>query len=136
MTGKTYTLDDFRVNEYAYSRDTITATGWGLDINFSDILSRLIQEAGRYCERYASDLFIDWASIEKKIEDGTLEAAETFLFGFRANGVDHTAYILSRYNSGAYSVPEKEYRSLWRLDITSEESDSEWRLKMVLGRVF
>lgn len=30
--------------------------GWR--INYSSILSKLIQEAGRWCEHYASDLFI------------------------------------------------------------------------------
>ena len=43
---------------------TITETGsynplegkW--EINYSSILTRLIQEAGRWCEYYASDLFV------------------------------------------------------------------------------
>ena len=45
---------------------TITATGsynllegkW--EINTSFILTRLIQEAGRWCESFASDLFVQW----------------------------------------------------------------------------
>ena len=41
------------------------------DINYSDILSQLIKSAGKYCKRYASDLFIDWKAIDSLLEEGT-----------------------------------------------------------------
>lgn len=41
------------------------------EINYSSILTKLIQEAGRWCEHYASDLFITWKhNIDKKLDDG------------------------------------------------------------------
>ena len=59
------------------------------EINESSILTKLIQEAGRWCENYASDLFIQWKyRIDSKIEDGTIETTRE-IFAFRENGVDH-----------------------------------------------
>ena len=59
------------------------------DINYSDILTELIQYAGRYCESYASDLFIIWKfCVDQKLKDRELESF-TLTFGFRSMGVDH-----------------------------------------------
>ena len=137
MLNKTYTISDFKVNEYAYKRDIHTASGYlssysgKYEINTSGILTRLIQEAGRYCESYASDLFIDWKAIEDRIYSNDAMFL-SFLFGFRQNGVDHNTFILSRFNDGMYSHPEMEYRSMWRLDIEADGKE----IKMSLGRVF
>ena len=58
-------------------------------INYSDILTKLIQYAGRYCESYASDLFIIWKyNIDDKLKDRNLESF-TLKLGFRESGVDH-----------------------------------------------
>ena len=74
---------------------TITETGsynplegkW--EINYSSILTRLIQEAGRWCEHYASDLFVQWKyEIEQKLDNGTLET-NTFVFAMYNSGVCH-----------------------------------------------
>ena len=35
------------------------------EINYSSILTKLIQEAGRWTERYASDLFLGWKEIDE-----------------------------------------------------------------------
>lgn len=132
------TTAEFKVNTYAYGRDTIECSGrWAerearFEINDSSILTRLIQEAGRYCERFASDLFIDWTAVQETIEAMTDDGHEIFLFGFRRDGVDHNAFILSRAeNQGYYGSLEHNYRSLWRLDITTSGRD----IEMTLGRV-
>lgn len=136
MPNKIYTINDFRMNSYAYK--PITASGYvssysgKYEINTSSILTRLIQEAGRFCENFASDLFIDWARIEKELDGSDAILGETFLFGFRKDGVDHNSFILSRYNNGMYACPEAEYRSMWRLDIEADGKD----INMTLGRVF
>lgn len=58
------------------------------NINYSDILTKLIQYAGKYCEHYASDLFIIWKyNIEDKLKDRNLESF-TLRLGFRESGVD------------------------------------------------
>ena len=137
------TAQDFKVNDYAYGRDTITDKGerhyrtgkW--EVNYSDILTRLIQEAGRFCERYASDLFISWESVLHWIDEAGDDEKEIFLFGFRQNGVDHNNFILSRYESGMYKHPELEYRSLWRLDVETTENEYGTKIiRLTLGRVF
>ena len=138
---KEYTLDDFKANTYAYK--PLTADGYrssysGMySINHSGILTRLIQEAGRFCERFASDLFIDWGGVESWIDNAETDTETVFLFGFRKDGVDGNSFVLSRFNGGSYAYPEKEYRSLWRLDIRTGkgEYDSD-EINMTLGRVF
>ena len=135
MLTKIYSAHDFKMNDYAYK--PIKADGYvsscsGVyEVNYSSILTRLIQEAGRFCEQFASDLFIDWKSIEKQIDCADVLDL-VFLFGFRQSGVDGNSFILSRYNSGAYRCPEAEYRSMWRLDITADGDE----IEMILGRVF
>ena len=134
---KTYTLEDFEMNTYTYKpiEDYARRDSYGRftsNINYSGILTRLIQEAGRYCEHYASDLFIDWEAFVNYLDrDPKAGDNRTFLFGFRQNGVDHDLFIFSRFNNdGIYA--RNEYRSMWRLDI--DVTDDE--LTMTLGRVF
>lgn len=130
---KEYTVNDFQMKTYAY--EPIVDTGryshghW--DINYSSVLTRLIQEAGRFCESYASDLFIDWEGVVNAIEDMQPNTEYTQLFGFRKTGIDHNAFIISRYESNGNSAGH-EYRSLWRLDIKTTSDE----ITMTLGRVF
>ena len=134
---KTVTFEDFKLNTYAYGllteegrRDYYSGK---YEINYSSILSRLIQEAGRFCEYFASDLFIDWGGVLRWMEEAEDNSESVFLFGFRQNGVDGNSFVLSRYNNGCYRYPEKEYRSMWRLEISTNDKDG---IKMILGRVF
>ena len=123
---------------YGYS-EPIESNGYLEDngkfyINYSDILTRLIQEAGRYCESYASDLFIDWHIIENDLNEGAT-ITESKLYGFRQSGVDHLDFIYSRFSN---SCPHHyhEYRSIWKLDI--EVTDDDYygkKIKMSLVRV-
>ena len=135
MTTKTYTINNFQCNTYAYK--PIEATGYissysgRYEVNYSSILTALIHEAGRYCERFASDLFLDWQAVDQTINDAEPGDSRTFLFGFRKDGVDHDRFIFSRFGeSGIYA--KAEYRSLWRLDINTAGSE----MVMTLGRVF
>lgn len=100
---------------------TITANGDPENINCSDILTKLIQEAGRYCRYYASDLFIWWPSIANKIKSGTLESGSGY-FGFYKSGVNYTEDPEKKY---LYN----EYISIWKLDRDVSE-DGEIRLKL------
>lgn len=103
-------------------------------VNTSSILTKLIQEAGRYCEAYASDLFIDWQTVEEMLS-GEREF-NTMFFGFRENGVDGESFINSRMQNDPWC---KEYRSIWRLDIEIAEDNSGYfkseDIEMVLYRV-
>ena len=109
---------------------TITETGsynplegkW--EINYSSILTRLIQEAGRWCEYYASDLFVQWKySIDQKLDNGTLYT-DTFVFAFRDSGVDHEEWYENHKNEYNY------YRAVWFLDVVVDEG----KIKMTLHK--
>ena len=94
-------------------------------INTSFILTKLIQEAGRWCEYHASDLFIFWNSIKEKIEDGTLRD-NNFVFAMYAGGVDNkSSYEKQKYNYN-------HYRAVWFLDVTVSEDGQ--KIEMVLHK--
>ena len=99
----------------AYGTKEIEAQGRNFDLNYSSILTKLIQECGRLCESYASDLFITWNGIVQKLKEKTMETS-TYLFGIREMGVDHDEFILSRYNNNGWGA-RHEYRKIYRLDV-------------------
>lgn len=133
-----YTLLAF--HELTYGSKCITATGryelgGNLEINTSSILTRLIQEAGRWCERFASDLFIYWQSIVAKMEsldDDNRE--ETILLGFRKDGVDSTQSVLYQYNENGRTYADGHYRKLYRLDMSYSDNSVLLRLYEVEAR--
>ena len=122
INDRTYTADVM-----CWARGQCTEQGW--NINYSSILTTLIQQAGRWCENYASDLFLDWKSIDNKLLSGE-EINEQFLFGFRQQGVDHAAYVQSRLKDDPFC---QEYRALWVLDIATNKEDLV--MTMQLGRI-
>jgi hypothetical protein len=69
-------------------------------INTSDILSRLIQHAGRYCEHYASDIVSVWNSIERAVNTLEWNKVAHTVIGFRDMGVDtdDDVYVLTAIN--------------------------------------
>lgn len=89
-------------------------------INYGSILSKLIQEAGRWCEYYASNLFILWNAIDKKLEDGTIET-ESFVFAFGDRGVDSE----SGYKLHQDMNDRNYYRAVWFLDVVVNEDEIE-----------
>lgn len=94
------------------------------EINYSSILTRLIQEAGRWCEHYASDLFIMWKyGIDEKLDNGSINTAN-LVFGFRDDGIDHKEwYELHKNDTG-------RYRAVWFLDIMVNNG----KMEMVLHK--
>lgn len=100
-------------------RGTITETGslqygkW--EINYSSILTKLIQEAGRWCEHYASDLFILWnCNIEQPLKADMI-TTETFVFAFRESGVDGNCWYENHKDESNY------YRAVWFLDVVAND---------------
>ena len=127
-------MENFEINEYAMK--PITADGrvshytGTYDLNYSSILTKLIQETGRFCENFASDLFVDWQAVLRCIDTDD-QIGDYFLFGLRENGVDHKEYVIHRIaNDGRYW--KHNYRALYRLDIYADGEE----IKMTLGRVF
>lgn len=93
------------------------------DCNFSTEWSRLINEAGRWCESYASDILIDFESIREylnSLASGEMMESREFWFGFRQMGVDHLAFIQSRTER---EYASHVYRAVWRWSFTVEERE-------------
>lgn len=64
-------------------------------INLSTELTFLIKRAGEICKSYASDLFIDWKTIDIALHTRDFKGGK-FLFGFRECGVDSFSYVIYR----------------------------------------
>lgn len=126
--------------------DTIEEIGYvtqnGIEFNTSAIFSRLIQEAGRWCESYASDILIDietvkriltrspedWHQVKEvtKTENGDISVI--LRFGFRKSGVDHAAWIeenLKDANRKYYY-----YRAIWNLNLTYTPKNNRVSVKL------
>lgn len=98
------------------------------DINYSSILTKLIQEAGRWCEHYASDLFVLWKhNIEDKLENGTLETGQ-FVFAMYGNGINNKEQY--EYHNKNYEQDYHYYRAIWFLDVETNDG----KIKMTLHR--
>ena len=104
-----------------------------VDINYSSILTKLIQEAGRLCDYFASDLFISWESVKRWINELYIgePKSETFVFGFRKSGVDHKEWVENKYqNPTVYGTPKEIYREIYVLKMDFDGGS----LKMKLGK--
>lgn len=89
--------------------------------NFSSEWSRLINEAGRWCESYASDILIDFKSIKaylERLKNGEESEGREFWFGFRQMGVDGLSFIQSRTER---EYASHVYRAVWRWRFIVEE---------------
>ena len=87
-------------------------------LNTSSLYSFLIKEAGRLCDHYASDMFIDLKTL-----DNAIAGSESVLFevddyrwvvGIRDYGVDHDAFLECRMKE--HSVA-RNYRKIYYLEI-------------------
>lgn len=127
---KPITIDSFNITDKPY--DTAVgnwdATTRKFNINYSTILTKLIQEAGRWCEHYASDLFIDWITIDKELSNHDFNGGR-YVFGFRESGVDSFNFITLKLNDHNYNTDY--YRAFWTLDIVVKDET----ITMKLGRV-
>lgn len=87
-------------------------------INITDIETFLIQQAGRFCERHASDLMIDHDRIRKILENpNAFGPAEYLCFGLRKNGVDGMSYVINQMHDYDPSYVQQYYRKLYVMKI-------------------
>ena len=100
------------------------------EINMSGIYTKLIQEAGRYCDFYASDLLFDIDKIHKIIKSGE---SETVYIGFRNSGVDGNEFISAREPREI----DSEYHAIYCVEIKQTEDDYyERRIIVTLNKVW
>ena len=126
MPKKEYTAESLMEALRPYG-ELITTAGYfsqyshEWDINYSSILTALIQSAGRYCQHYASDLFIDWSAIDRKLknnDDSYTDGVYEYLFGIRKSGVDGITFILSRANNNDGGYFSEYYSEIFKLTVT------------------
>lgn len=140
MLRKKYTAESLMEALRPYGKP-ITATGYlsqytyEWDINCSSILTVLIQSAGRYCQNYASDLFIDWSAIAKRLEnndDGYMDGAYEYLFGIRKSGVDGITFILCQANNNDIGYFSQYYSEIFKLTVTVNADKIDMKLVKVM----
>ena len=93
-------------------------------INVSDILTKLIKEVGRLCDNYASDLFISWNEVQKKLDNGTMRGDELYVFAIRDGGVDHEQWYENHKDEPNY------YRAVWFPNVYTNDE----QIRMVLHK--
>ena len=103
-----------KINNYS-SFNNYTVKDHGT--NHSDIVTKMVQLAGRLCERYASDIIYDANAFIKAIEDK--EDFERFLF-FREMGV--TAFK----KDDVKAIEGTDYLQVWRLSYNTETEEQEF----------
>lgn len=91
-------------------------------INLSTIATKLIHEAGRWCEQYASDVIISWDSVRNAVkrhfETPDMITDDIVVFGFRQSGVDCNSFVSSRCNSAIASMKHSlEYMKIYAVKI-------------------
>ena len=114
---KTTGQKEMRTTGYIYNGKTT--------INMSSIYTKLIQEAGRFCDAYASDLLYDINTIEAYIEK---QKSTTRYIAFRRHGVDGNGLIEVKI---PYEIAE--YRAIYQVDI--EFSDDDYYDKTIIVRL-
>lgn len=140
MKKSRITIDDFKMESVLFTEkgcwvnvnqyyNGISEEG-KFDINYSSILSFLIQKAGEICKHYSSDLFITWNYIHDKLKDLHYKG-DKILFGFREMGVDSNGFILSRCNNYGIENMYDEIKELYILDI---KVDEDFYMTMQLGK--
>lgn len=139
MMKNKVTIDNFRfvpgkelIRESAYWQNSVFGRPC-YDLNYSSLLTKLIQEAGKHCKYYASDLFILWTSFMDKMKrGGKYFEGGKWLFGFRKSGVDPASNVCDVYNPCGYitSNPESYYESLYMMDVKVNEGRS---MEITLG---
>lgn len=134
------TIDDFKMESVLFTAEGCwvntnqyyngTSEEGKFDINYSSILSFLIQRAGGICRHYSSDLFITWNYIHDKLKDLHYKG-DKILFGFREMGVDSNGFVLSRCNNYGIEDMYNEIKELYVLDIKVNE---DFYMTMQLGK--
>lgn len=101
---------------------------------YSNILTKLIQDAGRLCNIYTSDLFIYWQrNIVKPLEKGKLRS-QTYTIEFRQNGVE--MYTEEDYKNSKSLLSKQSILKTLTLNIECEppeyETDEAYEIRMFL----
>ena len=98
-----------------------TAEGTGRNnINLSSIADILIENVGRFCERYRSDFIISWDVVRQIIDEPVSEdTLDIVAFAIRKDGVDSNGFLTCRLDehSRQPGYSSAYYRRIYTLSI-------------------
>ena len=113
-----YTDNSIVKMETSYGTESPVATG--TENNYSSVLTRLIQDTGRFCLHYASDLFILWETAITFLGQISVWGGGSdelgFAFGIREDGVDDAGTVARNLENGFHYY----YRAVYVLETTRE----------------
>ncbi len=102
-----------KIQNYSFYNDyTVSDKG----DNWSRVVSKMMQLAGRYCERFASDIFYDANAFVHAIE--TNQNFDKYLF-FRESGVT------ALYYQDIMAIEGTDYIQAWHLTYNAETEEQE-----------
>lgn len=107
----------YQASDIIYEENSLPNVG----LNLSQIATRLIQECGSKCERFASDFLVTWEAVLEDIEHLRKTREEDsilYIFGIRKDGVDGSCFTLCRlykHDSLDLSVRDDYYRGIFGL---------------------
>ena len=99
------------------------------DICYAEILTQLIKSCGKYCEKYASDLFYDWQNVTELLDKGE-DIDEKIIFAIRDYGVDHKEWYEIRMNNP--NMYNTTYHEVWELTIKGSVAERDIRMELNL----
>ena len=111
------TLEDFKINKEKCKFHELGTYGefcfnhGDFYLNYSSLLTELIHAAGRYCEYYASDLFIIWTGLINRMKTPEFKG-EKLVLGFREMGIDKDEKVVMYYNTTPYY-----YRKIYVIEV-------------------
>lgn len=102
----------------------------GFNVNYTSIATCIIQNVGRFAERFASDFLSNWKDVEQILESTPTGPCRFVIgFGIRGEGVDGNDYIVSRLRNTLdptteyVSVERAGYRKVLALEIKFETEE-------------
>ena len=132
-------MDIFTKNLIETTEPIETATGdwvrYRWDINLSSILTKLIQDTGRFVEHYASDILITLRNLDDWLQNKNFKH-DVLLFGLREFGVDHEAYIRSTIENFGdpntnQTLIKSHYRKIYAIEGKAKDGTLTIHLKNV-----
>ena len=107
-------IKQIKIQNYScYDNYTVADKGG----NWSNIASKMIELAGRYCERFASDVVYDINSLIRAIDGNRNHDAYIF---FRENGVTALA------PEDVAAIEGTDYIQVWHLTYNAETEESKF----------
>lgn len=130
------TLDDAfdKVSSVLFDASGRLSPYRGFNVNYSSIATCIIQNVGRFAERFASDFLINWKVVDQILESAPAAPCRFVVgFGIRGEGVDGNDYIISHLRNTMnpttehVNVERAGYRKVLALEVKFEAEQDEPR---------